>query len=107
MSTEPSAPTGTDLDAARAQARSEAHTSALAIAELCELAGKPELTATYIAQGLAPDVVRQQLHAAHLQSSAPEITSHIAPEARPPAASLDDNPLIKTVKARASTARKE
>lgn len=107
MSTESTAPTGVDLDAARVQARTEAHAHALAIAELCELAGKPELTATYIAQGLSPDAVRQKLHAAHAQAAAPEITSHIAPDAKAPAASLEDNPLIKAVKARAATARKE
>lgn len=107
MSTEPTALTGADLDAARVQARTEAHAHALSIAELCELAGKPELTATYLAQGLAPDAVRQQLHATRAQAAAPEITSHIAPDAKPPVATPDDNPLINTVKARAASARKE
>ncbi|MGO1003281.1 S49 family peptidase [Lysobacter sp. CA196] len=104
MSTpEATAPAVVDLDAARAQARGDA----LAIAELCELAGQPQMTATLLAEGVTPAVARQCLLAAKADSA--EITSHLSPVApmATTAVSLDDNPLIHAVKARAAAARKE
>jgi signal peptide peptidase SppA len=92
-----------DTDAVRAQARGDA----LAIAELCELAGQPQLTATLLAEGVTPAVARQRLLAAKAESI--EVTSHLSPNASTPstALSLDDNPLVQAVKARAAAARKE
>lgn len=92
-----------DTDAVRAQARGDA----LAIAELCELAGQPQLTATLLAEGVTPAVARQRLLAAKAEST--EITSHLSPNAPTPsmATSLDDNPLVQAVKARAAAVRKE
>lgn len=92
-----------DTDAVRAQARADS----LAIAELCELAGQPQLTATLLAEGVTPAVARQRLLAAKAEST--EITSHLSPNAPTPsmATSLDDNPLVQAVKARAAAVRKE
>lgn len=92
-----------DTDAVRAQARADS----LAIAELCELAGQPQLTATLLTEGVTPAVARQRLLAAKAES--PEITSQLSPHAPTPstAMSLDDNPLVQAVKARAAAARKE
>ncbi|MGO1073369.1 S49 family peptidase [Lysobacter sp. CA199] len=87
--------------------RAQAHGDALAIAELCELAGQPQLTATLLAEGVTPTVARQRLLAARAES--PEITSHLSPTAPSASApqSLDENPLIRAVKARAALAKKE
>ncbi|MGO1069731.1 S49 family peptidase [Lysobacter sp. CA199] len=92
-----------DTDAVRAQA----HADALAIAELCELAGQPALTATFLAEGITAATARQRLLAAKAES--PEITSHLSPTAPVPSAStpLADNPLIHAVKVRAAAARRE
>lgn len=77
-----------DLASVRAQARADA----LAIAELCELAGRPELTATCLTEQLTVGQARQRLVA--LRASTPEVHSHLSPT--PPA----ENPLIQAVKAR-------
>ncbi|ALN88536.1 peptidase S49 family protein [Lysobacter capsici] len=92
-----------DTDAVRAQSRADS----LAIAELCELAGQPQLTAALLAEGVTPAVARQRLLAAKAEST--EITSHLSPNAPTPsmATSLDDNPLVQAVKARAAATRKE
>ncbi|WP_251044566.1 MULTISPECIES: S49 family peptidase [unclassified Lysobacter] len=102
MSTPESTVPTVDTDAVRAQA----HSDALAIAELCELAGQPQLTATLLAEGVTPAVARQRLLAAKAES--PEIASHLSPTASIPSASLslDDNPLIHAVKPRAAAARR-
>lgn len=99
---DPTVPT-VDTDAVRAQARADS----LAIAELCELAGQPQLTATLLAEGVTPAVARQRLLAVKAEST--EITSHLSPNAPTPsmATSLDDNPLVQAVKARAAAVRKE
>ncbi|WP_408951485.1 S49 family peptidase [Lysobacter sp. Hz 25] len=103
MSTPDSTAPAVEPDVVRAQARSDA----LAIAELCELAGQPKMTATLLAEGITPAVARQRLLAAKADSA--EITSHLSPTTPTPstALSLDDNPLIHAVKARAALARKE
>lgn len=92
-----------DTDAVRAQARADS----LAIAELCELAGQPQLTATLLAEGVTPAVARQRLLAGKAEST--EVTSHLSPNVPTPstAMSLDDNPLVQAVKARAAATRKE
>ena len=73
-----------------------AQSQALAIAELCQLAGHPERTAGFLAAGASEQSVRQALLATRAQSE--EITSVIHPEAKRAAASPDQNPLIRAVK---------
>lgn len=72
-----------------------AHEDALAIAELCLLAGTPERTAEFLAQGLNAQQVRRTLLDA--RAAQPEIASRITPEAsttsRPEA-----SPVIAAVK---------
>lgn len=71
------------LDAARteagAAAHATAHAQALAVAELCQLAGHPERTASFLAQGTSEAEVRRTLLAARATSV--EIASLIAPDA--------------------------
>ena len=62
---------------AAAQARTQAN--ALAVAELCQLAGHPERTATFLAEGSSEAEVRRTLLAARATSV--EIASLIAPDA--------------------------
>ena len=75
----------------------ESGTNALAIAELCQLAGHPELTARFLAEGASEGQVRKALLASRADS--PEIRSTIAPDAaptqQPPSAA---NPLVAAVK---------
>jgi signal peptide peptidase SppA len=99
---DPGTPTLTtaDVTAAATRARAEAET----IADLCLLAGRPERTAGYLAQGLDANAVRKALLAEKADS--PEIVTRVAPEPAS-AASLDDNPLMKAAQARAAGARKE
>lgn len=72
-------------------------TNALAIAELCQLAGHPELTAHFLAEGASESQVRKALLASRADS--PEIQSTIAPSsgaAVPTQAAA--NPLMAAVK---------
>jgi signal peptide peptidase SppA len=103
MSTPESTAPAVDVDAVRAQA----HGDALAIAELCTLAGRPDLTAVFLGDRLSTADVRRKLLG--LRAESPEITSHLSPAAAPAAAtqSLDDNPLIHAVKVRAARSKKE
>ncbi|SDZ20090.1 protein C . Serine peptidase. MEROPS family S49 [Lysobacter sp. yr284] len=103
MSTPESTAPAVDVDAVRAQA----HGDALAIAELCTLAGRPDLTAVFLGERLSTADVRRKLLG--LRAESPEITSHLSPAVAPAAApqSLDDNPLIHAVKARVARAKKE
>lgn len=93
----PAAASPADLDEARMQAR----TDALAIAELCELAGQSHLTATLLGEGVTPAQARQRLLAA--RAGGPEIASHLTPDAAAasPATRLEDNPLVQAARARA------
>ena len=81
-----------------AQARpAENGTNALAIAELCQLAGHPELTARFLAEGSSEGQVRKALLASRADS--PEIRSTIAPDASAPQHSPSAaNPLMAAVK---------
>ena len=84
-------PVQSAIDATRADA--------LAIAELCQLAGYPQRTVAFLAQGASASDVRRALLAARAES--PEIDSMIHPDAAAPATSLDSpahNPLIQAVK---------
>ena len=66
-------------DTALAAAVSSVKAEAVAIAELCQLAGQSNRIASFLAQGLSAFQVRQTLLASRAQSE--EITSLIAPEA--------------------------
>ena len=75
----------------------ESGTNALAIAELCQLAGHPELTARFLAECASEGQVRKALLASRADS--PEIQSTIAPSAGaavPTQAAA--NPLMAAVK---------
>ena len=70
---------------------------AVAIAELCQLAGHPELTVAFLAEGVSEAQVRKALLASRADS--PEIRSTIAPDAAPPQQSQSAaNPLMAAVK---------
>lgn len=91
-------PVTNEVPATDAQARpAENGTNALAIAELCQLAGHPELTARFLAEGASEGQVRKALLASRAES--PEIRSTIAPDAtaqqQPQSAA---NPLMAAVK---------
>ena len=77
------------------QEHASTHEDALAIAELCLLAGTPERTAEFLAQGLNAQQVRRAL--LDTRATQPEIASRISPEAsttsRPEA-----SPVIAAVK---------
>ena len=84
-------PVQSAIDATRADA--------LAIAELCQLAGYPQRTVAFLAQGASASDVRRALLAARAESA--EIHSMIHPDAAAPATFLDSpahNPLIQAVK---------
>lgn len=76
----PSAEPGAS-DTAIATAVHSAKAEAVAIAELCQLAGQSHRIATFLTQGLSASQVRQTLLASRAQSE--EITSLIAPDAAP------------------------
>jgi signal peptide peptidase SppA len=76
------------IDATRAEA--------LAIAELCQLAGYPQRIVTFLAQGASATEVRRALLAARAEG--PEIDSRLAPDAPAREAHPDHNPLIQAVK---------
>ena len=88
------------VDAVRAQA----HAEAVAIAELCELAGQPALTASYLVEGITAATARQRLLGLRAQS--PEIASHLTPTDPAPQADAASNPLIAAAKARADAIRR-
>lgn len=70
---------------------------AVAIAELCQLAGHPELTAAFLADGVSEAQVRKALLASRADS--PEIRSTIAPDATAPQQPQSAaNPLMAAVK---------
>jgi len=89
-------PEETRIAAAVEAARNEAR----AIADLCLLAGCPEKTAGFLAQGLSQEAVREAL--LEYRAQAPEIASHIDPQRLSPAASLEDNPVVQAARKRAA-----
>ena len=91
-------PVTNEVPATNGQARpAENGTNALAIAELCQLAGHPELTARFLAEGASEGQVRKALLASRADS--PEIRSTIAPDASAPQQSQSAaNPLMAAVK---------
>jgi signal peptide peptidase SppA len=69
---------------------------AVAIAELCQLAGQPGLTLSFLSEGASVAQVRKTLLAGRAQGT--EISSLIHPDAASTAASPEQNPLMKAVK---------
>ena len=93
----PSIPTTDDVvDDAVKTATQAARADAVAIAELCQLAGQPQRIAAFLAEGASESQVRRTLLASRAES--PEITSVIHPDAANKAASPEQNPLMKAVK---------
>ena len=80
------------VDAAVTQVRADA----VAIAELCQLAGQPGLTLSFLSEGASVAHVRKTLLAGRAQGT--EISSLIHPDAASTAASPEQNPLMKAVK---------
>ncbi len=72
------------------QMSQSARAEALAIAELCHLAGHPELTAGYLAANVSEPRVRKALLATRAESV--EITSTLSPDANPSAGSFAASP---------------
>ena len=69
---------------------------AVAIAELCQLAGYPQRIVTFLAQGASASEVRHALLAARAES--PEIDSRLAPDVPAREAHPEHSPLIQAVK---------
>lgn len=87
----------TDESTATAPAPEAARPDAVAIAELCQLAGHPELTAAFLADGVSEAHVRKMLLSSRADS--PEIRSTIAPDATAPQQPQSAaNPLMAAVK---------
>ena len=87
------------VDEAVKTATQAARADALAIAELCQLAGQPQRIATFLAEGASESQVRRVLLASRAES--PEITSVIHPDAATQmngTASPEQNLLMKAVK---------
>jgi len=80
------------VQAAVAQARAEA----LAVAELCQLAGQSPRIVGFLAEGTTPDQVRRTLLAS--RADAPEIASRLDPDAPNPTHSPEHGPLMKAVR---------
>jgi signal peptide peptidase SppA len=82
------------LQAARAEERAEIQ----AIAELCAIAGRPQLASDFIARGMDQDEARHAL--LEMRATGPEIASHLAPDAERGAshADPDHNPLMRIVR---------
>lgn len=88
--------TAPDTDAAVKSAIAATRADALAIAELCQLAGQPQRIAGFLANGTSETEVRKALLASRAEGQ--EIQSHLHPDAVSQAASTDHNPLMKAVK---------
>ncbi len=88
--------TALDTEAAVKSAIAATRTDAVAIAELCQLAGQPHRIAGFLTKGTSETEVRKALLASRAEGQ--EIQSHIHPDAVSHAASTDHNPLMKAVK---------
>lgn len=95
---------GIDTDATDTETQQDAvdtavaatRADALAIVEMCQLAGHSDRAATYLSQGTPVAQVRRALLDARAQST--EITSLINPDAKPAQARDENNPLMQAVK---------
>lgn len=93
----PTDPTQDDVISDAVQAASKAaRADAVAIAELCQLAGQPQRIASFLAEDASEAQVRRSLLASRAES--PEITSVIHPDAAAKVTSPEHNPLMKAVK---------
>jgi signal peptide peptidase SppA len=88
--------TAPDTDAALKSAIAATRADAVAIAELCQLAGQSQRIASFLANGTSETEVRKALLASRAEGQ--EIQSHLHPDAVSQAASTDHNPLMKAVK---------
>ncbi|MBX2807846.1 MAG: S49 family peptidase [Cellvibrionaceae bacterium] len=86
------------LSAALQAARTEERAEIQAIAELCTIAGRPQLASDFIARGLQQAEARKAL--LELRASGPEIASHLSPdtECGTSNADPDQNPLMRIVR---------
>lgn len=84
------------LNSAVQAAVTQVRADAVAIAELCQLAGQPGLTAAFLTEGATVAQVRKTLLAGRAQGT--EISSLIHPDAAAATASPEQNPLMKAVK---------
>lgn len=78
------------------EAVASARADAVAIAELCQLAGQPQRISAFLAAGTSETQVRRTLLSARADSV--EISSVIHPDASAAPASPEQNPLMKAVK---------
>ena len=88
--------TGNDVAAAVNAAVTQVRSDAVAIAELCQLAGQPGLTVAFLNEGASVAQVRKTLLAGRAQGT--EISSLIHPDVAAATASPEQNPLMKAVK---------
>lgn len=89
------APEETDLEQVGRAAGAAARAEALAIAELCQLAGQPERIASFLAAGASEHTVRKALLARRAESA--EIASLLPPDAVP-SVQAAANPLLTAIK---------
>ena len=74
----------------------DARAEALAIAELCQLAGQSERILGFLAEGATPEQVRRVLLA--VRADSPEIASRLHPDAAAQAVSPEHGPLMRAVR---------
>ncbi len=87
-----------DIEAIRAEARSQGYAEAREIVELCALAGMPSKAAGLLAKQTSAADARQLLMEARITEDAPEIRSHVMPDTGTTAkANPADSPVIKAV----------
>jgi len=92
-------PAPAETPAASAHAGShpvDARAEALAIAELCQLAGQSDRILGFLAEGVTPEQVRRVLLAVRAES--PEIASRLHPDAAAQAVSPEHGPLMRAVR---------
>jgi capsid assembly protease len=95
-----------DLDKVRAEARGEGQQEAVLIADLCALAGMPERTGEMISRRLSADAVRKELLALKADHDGDEVQSHVLPGAGTGRSlDLNDNPVVRAARARATAAK--
>ncbi len=87
-----------DIEAIRAEARSQGYAEAREIVELCALAGMPGRAAALLASNATAADARQQLMEARAAEDATEIRSHVMPDTGTQAkANPENGPVMKAV----------
>lgn len=74
----------------------DTRTEALAIAELCQLAGQSDRILGFLAEGATPEQVRRVLLA--VRADSPEIASRLHPDGAAQAVSPEHGPLMRAVR---------